>query len=84
MNKCNVLSARFPADKFLGRIARFALTSQVRVVYVVILKPVIFTMIFKVLDSSSSKTMKTITMIITISPYSWREERERWRVEVRG
>ena len=53
MNKCNVLSARFPADKFLGRIARFALTSQVRVVEVVILKTVIFTMIFKVLDSSS-------------------------------
>lgn len=30
MNKCNVLSARFPADKFLGRIARFALTSHHR------------------------------------------------------
>ena len=51
---------------------------------VVILKTVIFTMIFKVLDSSSSKTMKTITMIVTISPNSWWEERERWRVEVRG
>ena len=71
MNKCNVLSARFPAVKFLGRIARFALTSQVRVVEVVILKTVIFIMIFKVLDSSSWKTFKTITMIITISPKSW-------------
>ena len=58
MNKCNVLSARFPADKFLGRIARCVLTSQVRVLEVVILKTLIFTMVFKVLESSSSKNHK--------------------------
>ena len=85
MNKCNVLSARFPACRQISRKNRALcahITSQVRVVEVVILKTVIFTMIFKALDSSSSKTMKTITMIITISLNSWLCEREEF--EVRG